>query len=176
MRRVQDVALGLFERRGFGAVTVEEIAAAAGVGAATVYRNFGTKERIVLWDEYDPMLFEALRESLKRGRRVLPALREGLVTALERFYAEDAARILRRTRLVKKTPALSAMSATDLHALRRGLADVLASRVRDEMERTVIAAAVTGALEAGIDAWVAGRGRAPLGKVLERAFQTLERL
>ena len=64
MRRVQAAALDLFEQRGYEQVTVEDIAAAAEVGPATVYRNFGGKERIVLWDEYDPMIFDAIAARL----------------------------------------------------------------------------------------------------------------
>jgi Bacterial regulatory proteins, tetR family len=33
------------------AVTVEKIAAEAEVGAASIFRYFGTKNRIVIWDE-----------------------------------------------------------------------------------------------------------------------------
>ena len=60
MRRIQLVALSLFERHGFERVTIEDIARAAKVGPATVYRNFTTKERIVLWDEYDPRLVQGV--------------------------------------------------------------------------------------------------------------------
>ena len=47
MRRIQLAALTLFERRGFERITIEDIARAARVGPATVYRHFITKERIV---------------------------------------------------------------------------------------------------------------------------------
>jgi TetR/AcrR family transcriptional regulator, regulator of mycofactocin system len=45
--RVESVALDLFLRHGFEQVTVERIAAAAGIGVATFYRYFGTKDGVL---------------------------------------------------------------------------------------------------------------------------------
>src|SRR5262249_52601064 len=65
MRHVQLTALGLFEKHGFDTVTIEEIAKAARVSAPTIYRYFSTKEGLVLWDDYDPLLLRALAERLR---------------------------------------------------------------------------------------------------------------
>jgi AcrR family transcriptional regulator len=50
MRRAQllDVAMGLFERRPYDAVTLEGIAEAAGVSPALVHHYFGTKREVFL--------------------------------------------------------------------------------------------------------------------------------
>lgn len=47
---IRSAALQLFMDRGFDAVSVEEVADAADVSPSTVYRNFGTKEDLVLAD------------------------------------------------------------------------------------------------------------------------------
>lgn len=176
MRRVQDAALELFEEKGYGPVAVEAIAARAGVGPATVYRNFGTKERIVLWDEYDPMLFEAIRAEL-RTRPPAAATLRALEGALGRVYTADRGRILRRARLILAEPALQAASAADRDALRRGLAELfLAARsTRGRLQAEVTAGAIAAALEAAIAEWVRRSGRVPLGRVLRQAFSALER-
>jgi AcrR family transcriptional regulator len=178
MRRAQAVALDLFEARGYDAVTVEEVAAGAQVGAATLYRNFGTKERLVLWDGYDPLLFEGLAARLSAGEAPLPATQEALSGALEGIYREDRARILRRSRLVLAHPALKAAAASDRAELHRGLAALYlsAKACRDALEAEVVAGAVVGALEAGVAHWVREEGRRPLRQVLRRAFRHLVNL
>ncbi len=60
MRTIQERALDLFDERGFDAVTIEEIAAAAEVSPSSVYRYFGTKEGLIVADEFDSWSQEAL--------------------------------------------------------------------------------------------------------------------
>jgi len=177
MRRVQDAALELFEARGYDGVTIEEIAARADVGPATVYRNFSTKEGIVLWDEYDPALFAAIAARLP-GAPVRRAVLDALVAELDRIYVEDAARILRRAILIRRTPALRAASAGQLAAMRRGLADVLRAgrAARTALAADVLAGAIVGALEAALEHWVRGNGRTPLRHLLRRSFAYLAAL
>jgi AcrR family transcriptional regulator len=64
MRTIQEKALDLFDSRGFEAVTVEEIAAAADVSPSTVYRYFGTKEGLIVSDEFDALSQEDLNDIL----------------------------------------------------------------------------------------------------------------
>jgi AcrR family transcriptional regulator len=177
MRRVQRSALDLFEAHGFDAVTVEQIAAVAEVSPPTVYRHFGTKEKIVLWDEYDPLLFAAIAERLPHDA-LLVAVCDGLVRALDRIYSADAPRILRRARLVVQHEALAAANTASMAALRRGLAKILsdASASRDALEADVMAAAIVATLEVAIEHWVAGGGREPLRLLFKEAFRRLERL
>lgn len=177
MRRVQAAALELFEERGYAGVTVEEIAAAAAVGPATIYRRFGTKENIVLWDEYDPMIFAALAERLP-GRPPAQALLEALGDSLARVYKQDHARILRRAQLILSQPAIAAAAAAGRDALRRGLAQVLLSgrAARSDLEAEVLAGALAAALEAAVAHWVRSGGRAALQKTLRRALGHLGRL
>ncbi|MCB9558995.1 MAG: TetR family transcriptional regulator [Kofleriaceae bacterium] len=175
MRRVQAAALDLFEARGYDAVTIEDIARAAEVSAPTVYRNFGSKERIVLWDEYDPSLLDDVAARLATAPP-LAAVRDALEAALDRIYADDRDRILRRTRLLMRHPALRAASAGDQTGFRDALAAVLRGRraVPDELDAAVLAAAVVGALAVAVEHWERQDGKVALGTILRRAFARLE--
>ena len=64
MRTIQERALDLFDARGFDAVTIEEIASAAEVSPSSVYRYFGTKEGLVVADEFDSWSQEAVEQIL----------------------------------------------------------------------------------------------------------------
>jgi AcrR family transcriptional regulator len=173
---VQEVALDLFEERGYDSVTVEEIATRAELAPATVYRHFGTKERLVLWDEYDPMLLATIGERLGT-LSPLEATLEALVASLDEVYGGDRERILRRARLITEQPQLEATSAADRTALARALSALFLEKraCRSELEAEALAGAITGLLEAAIRHWIRERGRPPLRDVLRRAFGYLTR-
>jgi AcrR family transcriptional regulator len=61
---VEQAALALFRAQGYDAVTVEEISAAAGIGPATFYRYFGTKDGVLF--AYQPALLGAIRDAVDR--------------------------------------------------------------------------------------------------------------
>jgi AcrR family transcriptional regulator len=174
MRLAQTAALDLFEARGFDQVTIEEIAAVCDVSAPTIYRHFGTKEQLVFWDEYDPVLFGVLAERL-RSLPVLEALRAAILDPLERIYASDAGRILRRVRLAQKEPSLRAARASSMHAFRSALAGslVAARSCRDAFEAEVLAGAFAVALETAIEHWAAADGAIPLRRFILRALRDL---
>jgi AcrR family transcriptional regulator len=175
MRHVQEVALGLFFSRGFDAVTVEDIARAADVGVASIFRNFGTKERLVLWDEYDPLLLGALEKHLEK-KAPLSALNAALQDSLGEVYERDHRRVLRRSDLMAKTPALLAAARADLHSLREGLDRALKAHVADAFERELTCAVFLAALEVSVERWRKERARRPLRDVLREAFRHVARL
>jgi AcrR family transcriptional regulator len=175
MLRVQDVAIGLFEKKGFEAVTIEDVARAADVGAASVYRWFTTKEGLVLWDDYDPALFDALRAQLAI-RDAIPAVVRALTEQLGAFYEHDKRRILRRADLISRSPALANAARLSVHLLREGLVKVLGAKVKDRLHRELLAAVIAATLETAAEEWRRQRARVPLERLLRTAFQTLERL
>ncbi|MGP4103455.1 TetR/AcrR family transcriptional regulator [Nonomuraea sp. KM90] len=55
-RMIQSHAMRLFVEHGYDATTVDHVARASGVSTMTVYRHFPTKEDLVLYDQYDPLI------------------------------------------------------------------------------------------------------------------------
>lgn len=127
MKRIQGVAVDLFTEYGFAGTTVEDIARKAEVGPATIYRLFETKERIVIWDEYDEGFMETMHALIAA---------EGLRTALEALCKEvdegmddeQVRRIRARNRLVEGEPALQKEYVATAHEIATMVADALAAR------------------------------------------------
>ena len=57
---IREHALRLFREKGYQRTTVEQIAAAAEVSPSTFFRYFPTKEDLVLQDDMDTRMIEAL--------------------------------------------------------------------------------------------------------------------
>lgn len=104
---IQRQALRLIGERGYEATTVAQIAEAAEVSESTFFRYFPTKEDVVLWDEFDPLVFEAFRE---RPPELSPvrALREAIREAMTRASAEERAGLRGRVELLLGVPPLRA--------------------------------------------------------------------
>ena len=110
MRRIQEVALDLFDARGFDKVTIEQIARAAEVSTSSVYRYFGTKEQLVLHDEFDLQLLEAVQRELASHTPV-DAVRRAISTLMKQFFGRDEELARRKIRYWAEEPAIQAAAA-----------------------------------------------------------------
>ncbi len=176
MKRAQKEAVSLFLRLGFENVTVEDVAAAAEVSPASVYRYFGTKENLVLWDEFDPPIFEEVAERLKT-RPPMEAIQDGLVAVLDDVYDRERDLVLERVRLIAREPALAAASDQNVRAFRNALAEALANPAggpQPTFDAQVLASAAAGLLTAAVEHWQRDEGKVPLAQIIMRAFAVLE--
>jgi AcrR family transcriptional regulator len=111
-QRISDVATALFFERGFDAVTVEEIAAAAKVSKMTIFNYFARKEELLL-DREDDLKLLPLRRALRDrppGQPAADALRDCVRASIEAqpvIYHVDR-RTLDWWRIVQASPALQA--------------------------------------------------------------------
>jgi AcrR family transcriptional regulator len=105
-RRIEDCALQLFTQRGFDAVTVEEICAAAEVSHATFYRYFGVKEEVVF--AYRDAFQEALRDAIgaAAGEPSPAAQLRSVLMCFAGFLQSQAGTLARRDQLVLHHPGL----------------------------------------------------------------------
>ncbi len=124
--RLQAAALELFEQRGFDKVTVEDIAVAAGVSHMTFFRHFGSKDRVLLDDPFDPVIAQAVAAANPE----LPAVERiaiGMMTVLPYIDPNDDAVIRRRLRVALGHPALENGMAANTRATQDAIAATGAS-------------------------------------------------
>jgi len=173
---LERVAKELFHERGFGAVTVDDIAAAANVSRRTFFRYFPTKEDAFFGRRAAQL--EALNALLAAPRpRELPfrAVRRALVALSEQHVAARE-EILREHRVLAASPELL---ARDLEWDRRALAVLTAALARGggEGRRARLAAgAIVGALRVVIEDWIDGGATGDLRASGEEALDLLEGL
>jgi AcrR family transcriptional regulator len=167
MRTIQERALDLFDQRGFDAVTIEEIAAAAEVSPSSVCRYFGTKEGVLVADEFDSMSEEALREILDVGDPVGSLLRIVL-----RY--ESAPGPWRRVRYFFREPSVRMAACAALDRAGQRIAPLLVTPGgMTETQARVAANALVFGYFAALEQWHLDGGDQPIAKYVEEGMRPL---
>jgi AcrR family transcriptional regulator len=171
---IQREALRLFKKHGYDETTIEDIAEAAEISPSTFFNYFPTKEDVVIYDEYDPMMFSILTDA--------PAgetLRQGIQRVLDAFVVvvqNDREDILERSRLVLEVPELRSRIWEELERARDVFAGVIAARTgRDasDFEIQVVGMTLVGiAFQASVE-WVRTGGKGELGDLFKRALDVV---
>lgn len=178
-RRLEAAALELFAVRGFDAVTVDDLAAAGGVGRRTFFRYFPTKLDVVLGELDD--LLAALVATLRTVPSADPvtACREAFLQV--NAYADGDVPVLRRRlRLIETVPEVSARAGVRYATWEQAVAVDAAARwgcdpaeLRPQVFARVVVAAMRGVFTTWLDA-PAGDG-ASLRALVGEAFDDLGR-
>jgi AcrR family transcriptional regulator len=106
-RNVRDAAFALIGEHGFANVTVEEIAAAAGVSRRTFFNYFADKESVIFDpDPGEEYLWQLLLSERPAGQQLWDSLRE-LVLA---YSAETMSALTRQVDLMSTSPELRSCS------------------------------------------------------------------
>jgi AcrR family transcriptional regulator len=155
---IVDAALDLFDSDGYEAVTMEQVAHAAGVSRRTLYRHFPTKDRLLLdlplewmemWDDVVAALppTTAPREVIERAARAIASHLEA-----------NRQRIRTAWRIIDTAPALEpAFLANPVWTQRvvALLTDPARGAVLAPREAVAIAGAYLGAIDAVMLHWAA---------------------
>ncbi|MCF1592351.1 TetR/AcrR family transcriptional regulator [Streptomyces muensis] len=159
---LMEAAMDLYERDGFHATTLEDIAAVVGVSARTLTRYFGSKEGVVLGyeDDYHAIVAGELARR-PAGESPLEALRASVLAALG-AEGVDSGRYLRLQRLIITTPALLAKSLERTTEESHNLAGLLAERMGAspdaDMRPRLVVSVVQAALQTAKEHWLRGQG------------------
>jgi AcrR family transcriptional regulator len=173
-KAIGDAALALALERGPAAVTVDDIAAAAGVSARTVFNYFASKEAAILGIDADRRreLLERL-DARPSDEHPLEALREAI-----RDPSGDGSVAWRtRARLARRHPQLHAAYIASIASLEDGLTEVIARRAgvdpaADPYPRLVVAVALT-AMRVAVDHAIDHQVPAVAAAAVDDAFATL---
>src|SRR5260370_6903891 len=123
---IEREAVRLFQERGYAETTIEQIAAAAEISPSTFVNDFPTKEDVVLFDRYDPMIF-SMMTSIPASEPLSTVL-DGLLTGLAGVMERDHDVILARSKLSLAVPELRARLWEEIEKARDLIAAILPSR------------------------------------------------
>jgi AcrR family transcriptional regulator len=172
---IQRRALRLFREQGYEQTPVTQIAAEAEVSESTFFRYFPTKESVVLWDDFDPGILEAIR-SQPKSMSPLRALRVGLQQTLNQLSKDGRAELRERLALMVSVPPLQALLLDEIGGPMQRLGAVLAERAgkkhSDPAVRTLVGAVIGVGLAVMFE--VANNPKADIVSLLDDALERLE--
>ncbi|WP_406108062.1 TetR/AcrR family transcriptional regulator [Micromonospora globbae] len=186
MRTIQERALDLFDERGFGAVTIEEIAAAAEVSPSSVYRIFGTKQGIVVTDvEFDSMSPEALESILDPADPI-----GSLLQAVRSYESSDTPSSgtagdgpqanrspWRRVRYFFAEPSVRMAVCATLDRAGERIAPLIAATGQmSAAQARVVAKALAFGYFAALEQWYLDGGERPIADYVEEGMRPLRRI
>ncbi|MEU1165983.1 mycofactocin system transcriptional regulator [Streptomyces sp. NPDC090075] len=165
----------LFAERGFDDTTVDDIAAAAGIGRRTFFRYFASKNDLV-WGDFEEQLtrLDALLTAADPDTPMMDALRAAVVE-FNRFDPAQVPWHRQRMALILRVPTLQADSAVR-YASWRDLVTEFAARRLDRPASALLPRLVGGttlaACVTAYEQWLADES-ADLGELLDLAVRQL---
>jgi AcrR family transcriptional regulator len=149
-RTIRSTALRLISERGFDAVSVEDIAAGAGVSRTTFFSYFPSKEAVVF--DLDPVELQQWRELLAGTPAEAPlweAMTE-VALGLARLLAE---RLPLQKRLFEQSPELCESARGTCDSFEPDLREWAARRAPDELTTALVLNTSFAAFATAIEAW-----------------------
>ncbi|OAT70560.1 mycofactocin system transcriptional regulator [Mycobacteroides immunogenum] len=170
------VAMALFAQHGFDGVSVDDIAAAAGIARRTVFRYYSSKNAIV-WGDFDSHLgvMRTLLEETPDTVDTSTALRQAVLTFND-FPVDETPRHRMRMRLILEIPALQAYSMLMYTGWRDVIAQFVAKRSGTDANSLLpqtVAWTLLGVALAAYEQWLADES-SRLTALLGRGFDAAE--
>jgi mycofactocin system transcriptional regulator len=172
---LSNVAIDLFAARGFDAVSVDDVAHAAGIARRTLFRYYPSKNALP-WGDFDAHL-ERMRDQLADldpGVPIGDALRTALL-AFNTFDDTETARHRQRMRVILQTAELQAYSMTMYAGWRAVVSAFVARRLGVKAGALVpqtVAWTMLGAALSAYEHWLADES-VSLAQALDGAFDTV---
>ncbi len=175
--RIAAAALELFAARGYAAVTMSEVAAAARVGERTVYRYFADKEDLLFAedDDWQASLQSAI-EQQPAGQSPFMVLRKASA-AVAHAFEDRRAEVAHRARVIAGSPALTARERAKQVAWEQVLERGLRQRGVDPAQAALLGRIAIACYNQAQNRWLAhDQPRRTLQLELEAVFNQLAAL
>jgi AcrR family transcriptional regulator len=147
---LREHALRLFGEQGYQATTVEQIAAAAEVSPSTFFRYFPTKEDLVLQDDMDTRMIEALARQ-PAGLGPVSAIRAATREVFGSYTAADLEEIQQVAALTMGVPEIRARALDEFARTIAVVSEALgkrSGRPADDLTVRTTAGAIIGVIMA----------------------------
>jgi AcrR family transcriptional regulator len=174
-QRIYEAAMQLFGERGYDAVSVGEIAAAAKVSVPTFYAHYPSKEHVVL-PLPDQAEIDAALASQPADLPLADRIRSGMLAWLGHYGPEEREQLLRRWRIVVASPALRNRAAEFERATASLVSDTLADGSGASVATEVVVTASFSAYTQILLRWAEADGQEPLEDVAEAVLAALRQL
>jgi AcrR family transcriptional regulator len=176
--RLHAAALEAFAERGFEAVPVAEIAAAAGLTERTFFRYFTDKREVLFHGQ------ESLQEAFVEGIAAAPAgatpfevIRGALEHAAESWFPAERRRFSRaRGVVIAAEPGLRERELLKMRALAAAISEALRARGTPEPQATLAAETCVTVFHVSFEQWIAEGEERSLAEIQHAMFDELETL
>jgi TetR/AcrR family transcriptional regulator, regulator of mycofactocin system len=171
---LERLAFELFARRGFDQTTIDDIAAAVGIGRRTFFRYFASKNDLV-WGDFEEHLLQ-LRKLLDEsdpGVPMMDALRRAVVE-FNRFDPREVPWHRQRMELILRVPTLQADATLRYASWRMVIAEFVAARIGlapSAMVPRLTGHVLLGAAVAAYEHWLSCDAETELSGLLDEAIR-----
>jgi TetR/AcrR family transcriptional regulator, regulator of mycofactocin system len=131
---LEEIGIRLFTERGYDETSIDDIAAAAGIGRRTFFHYFPSKADLV-WGDFEGELdrMRGCLAALDPGLPMMEAVRQAVID-FNRLRPEQEAQHRRRLRLILGVPTLIANSTLQFAHWRAVIAEFAAQRLGQDPE------------------------------------------
>jgi AcrR family transcriptional regulator len=172
---IQREAMRLIQKQGYDKTTVEQIAAAVDVSPSTFFNYFPSKEDVVLYDAYDPIIGKLLLE--RPADEPLSVAIRNVLEEMAGIFERDREIILARARLWLDEPSLRARLWEELERGRDFMSMLIAQRSGRDADdfdiRVTVMVIVMAAMEA-MREWVRHDGKGSFVTTVRRALDLVD--
>jgi len=170
VQRLREAAFELFERRGYDATTVDEIADRAGAGRSTFFRHFPSKEDVIFPDHSDVLARVRARLASADPSDTPAAITDAARIVLRR-YVEEGELARSRYRLTRTVPPLRAREIANMQQYQRAFREFLRSWTGEspgeDLRAELLASAIVVAHNQVLRRWLRGQSDSPEAELEE---------